>query len=364
MAKKGRFELNNGESLDRKTAKDLRYIKFEGDNDALFWRFTADVLNPDAEIIVPETHVVIYVKDGVLMDDLQGGRYPIFDYKKGIFFKRKVGAASVDLVFISKTARLKVKWGTPTRFAFRDEFTDVLVHIGAYGELEMKVGNPRLFYKDLVASDRNFSIADLQERILQRLLSQIEPIVYQTLRDKHIPFEEITIYKNSLAQELLPAVDNLFKDYGLEAVSFTISQISPTEEEIALLEEKRKELQSKIEEKADAKELAAELERLSDKEFEREQLLRRLESQDIDKYYEVLKILGWPRVPAAQAAPAPQVAPAPKLVCPTCHKVYGPNIAFCPEDGTRLVPDNICPKCHRQVSKDAIFCPSCGQKIR
>ncbi len=371
MAKRSVFNLNNNDdSINEKNKKDLKNlkeIKFEGDNNSLFWRFQADVLNPEAEIIVPQTHEVVFVKDGMLMNVLQGGRYPIFDYKKGIFSARKVGACSVDLVFISKTARLLVKWGTSTPFAFRDEATDILVHVRAFGEFEVRVKNSQKFYQELVGADKNFTISDLQIRLLQRLLSIIEPNIYKTLKEKHIPFEEITLYKLDIAENIKTQINQMFSDdYGLEVCSFTIGNISPSEVEVQALEKRRKELKDKEQEKKDAKEIAAELERLDDKNFEREKILHDLQSSDIDKYYDVLKILGWPTDGNKSVPNAKPVSGSHSItmVCPTCHNKFGGNMKFCPNDGTKLIEDGVCPSCHARVPENALFCPNCGQKLR
>ena len=41
-------------------------IKYTGDNTELFRRVPAENLDPDARIIVPETHNAIFIKDGIL----------------------------------------------------------------------------------------------------------------------------------------------------------------------------------------------------------------------------------------------------------------------------------------------------------
>ena len=48
-------------------AKELQVIKYEGDNTELFKRISAEGLEPDAKLVVPETHNAILIKDGVLM---------------------------------------------------------------------------------------------------------------------------------------------------------------------------------------------------------------------------------------------------------------------------------------------------------
>ncbi len=378
MAKKTLMDLKNADesslkSYSQKQLKKLTQIKYEGDNDALFWRFQADILNPKAEIIVPETHIVLFLKDGMLMDELHAGRYPIFDTKKSLFSTSKVGASTVDLIFISKTNKLKVLWGTANPFGFRDEKTDMLVHIRSNGEFEVRVKTPRKFYLECVGSDKNFSKDDLRARLQARLLSVIEPIIFKTLKEKRIPFEDVTQYRNDIADAIKVEIAKMFlEDYGLEVCSFIINAIIPLEEEIEKLEEARKEMREKEELKKTAKEIAEELERLEDKSFEREKILHELHSKDEEKYYEVLKVLGWPKV-APNVMPnmnVPSTPPHPAitsnvLVCPACGAKYNGNVKFCPNDGGKLVPAApVCPSCKNKLPANVAFCPNCGHKVK
>ena len=41
-------------------------VKFTGRNDELFCRESADNLHASAQVIVPETHTVLLIKDGVV----------------------------------------------------------------------------------------------------------------------------------------------------------------------------------------------------------------------------------------------------------------------------------------------------------
>ena len=115
-------------------AKELQVIKYEGDNTELFKRISAEGLEPDAKLVVPETHNAILIKDGVLMDTLNSGSYEIFDQSS----RRKSKNVLVEVIYLSKTARLNVLWGTKSRFCFRDPETDVPVKVGAHGEFEVQ----------------------------------------------------------------------------------------------------------------------------------------------------------------------------------------------------------------------------------
>ena len=90
-------------------------VKFTGKNEELYCRESADNLHASAQVIVPETHTVLLIKDGVVSEALQPGRHDIFDKENGLFrMKKDSDVMTVDFVFVSKTGKLPML-GAPLR---------------------------------------------------------------------------------------------------------------------------------------------------------------------------------------------------------------------------------------------------------
>ena len=99
--------------------------------------------------------------------------------------------------------------------------------------------------------------------------------------------------------------------------------------------------------------LQAELERLDDKQWEREMYLKRLEQEDKAAYYEVLKVVG-----------SKGGATAAGAFCPNCGHSYENGAAFCPGCGKKLAAATVtCPKCGKTYPGDTAFCSACGTKL-
>ena len=212
-------------------AKQVQIIKYEGDNTELFKRICANGLEPDAKLVVPETHNAILIKDGVLMDTLNSGSYDIFEEKS-----KKCRNVSVEVIFLSKTARLKVMWGTKTRFDFRDPETDVPVKVGAHGEFEVQISNPRKAYMVLIGAEDGFTVQDLKERLSVRMMSKVEPAMARAMREGGISFDRISENKDVIAAAVLPELQKMFdEDYGLKVFSFTIASVVISDEDIAAI---------------------------------------------------------------------------------------------------------------------------------
>ena len=219
-------------------------VKFTGNNDELFCRESADALHAKAQVIVPETHTVLLIKDGVVSEALGAGRHDIFDTENGLFrLKKDSDVASVDFVFVSKTAKLPMLWGTSTPIKTRDPITDVPVSIGVNGELEFRVKTPKQFYLELVGADTEYSVDKLKKRLLSRLMGVIEPGVAAIMRSEKISYTEFTEKKGEISARLKERLTEFFAtEYGLELCSFSINGAIISDADVMAIERKRDEL--------------------------------------------------------------------------------------------------------------------------
>lgn len=219
-------------------------VKFTGDNSELFCRESADELHASAQVIVPETHTVLLIKDGVVSEALGPGRHDIFDTENGLFrLKKDSDVASVDFVFISKTAKLPMLWGTATPIRTRDPIAGVPVSVGINGELEFRVKTPKQFYLELVGADTEYSVDKLKKRLLARLISVVEPVVTEVMRAERLSYTEFAEKKLVISQRIKAGIESIFADeYGLELCSFTVNGAIISDADIMAIERKRDEL--------------------------------------------------------------------------------------------------------------------------
>lgn len=219
-------------------------VKFTGNNQELFCRESADDLHASAQVIVPETHTVLLIKDGVVSEALKPGRHDIFDQENGLFrLKKDSDVATVDFVFVSRTAKLPMLWGTSSPIKTRDPLTGVPVSIGVNGMLEFRVKTPKQFYLELVGADTEYSVEKLKKRILSRLMSVIEPNIAAIMRTEKISYAEFAENKTVISDILKEKIDALFgEEYGLELCSFAVNGAIISDADILAIERKRNEI--------------------------------------------------------------------------------------------------------------------------
>lgn len=329
--------------------------ELEATNNDLFIRKSCSDLDKNAQVIVEETHCAIMIKDGEMIDTLSGGKYPIFD-------KKDKDVSRVDVIYMSKTAKLKAFWGTINKLVLKDVQTNLTIEVGANGEYEVQIKDPRKFYLELVGADKNFNLDKLKERLQGRILNEIEPLIAQTMREENLAYYDLSEKKNIIASNILPTISKMFeRDYGLSLYSFVISKIFIPNEFIEKIENELEKRKLEEKEEKTAKEYAQELERLSDKEFERGLLLKKLEDGNYEKYLEVCKILGW-ETKGSKSGKSFQS----DSFCSECGHSHSELDKFCPGCGKKLDEDNTitCPKCKRTNAQNSNFCGGCGAKLK
>lgn len=334
-------------------------------NNDLFVRKIITQMDIDDKVVVSPTHQAILIKGGRLMETLDSGEYSIFDKKVGFFKSTKLTDLDVELIYMSKTAILKVFWGTNKPIDFRDTQTGIPISIGMSGEFWVKVHNGRKFYEQLVGADREYTLEKLQTHLQGVMLNEIEPAVAKTMREKEISYCQISEYKNLISKNVQPELDHLFiEKFGLHVDMFIISYLTVNEDAKARIERElqnriaeEKRLRLKLERARDIEETARRINEMKDKELEREIALRRLESEDKEKYLEVCKAIGWDPYASRSSGKT-----SGGTFCPHCGTPYAPTAKFCNNCGKKLSGKITC-SCGEENDITAKFCSGCGKKL-
>lgn len=344
----------------------LQVIKFEqnlcnakiDDNSVLFVRVSGLVTDKKAIVEVPFTHDAIIIKGGGDCRYYKSGNYPVFDNRTEV--KDWKRGLSVDVIYIPKDTQVLINWGTPNRVEYRDEASGKVITVGAYGEFDVSVHNPEQFFRKVVGVKKEFNLDEFSRRYSETVASEFADIFLRAVADLHLTYDQFSANKKEISKRMGEILSPMFEEeWGLSVRHFNIagfdlkdSDKNAIEDAAAEVKREAKRKQEEEEHRQKLKEYLAEVERLDDKQWEREKYLRQLELQDNAAYYEVLKVMGDKPV-AAQ-----------KPVCPQCGNPYEPSAAFCPSCGARVSKQPLkCPDCGKVNDPTAKFCSGCGKKL-
>lgn len=332
-------------------------IKFEqnlcnakvDDNEILFVRVNGIVTSAEARFEVPITHRAILIKGGGDLRYYDSGNYNVFDNKKEI--KNWRSGLSVEVIYIPKNTRVLIKWGTPNRLRYRDEASNKVITVGARGEFEVSVSNPQQFFEEVVGSKQEFNLTEFRKRFSETVATEFADIFLRIIDEKKLTYDKFTANKKTIGESMGQILNPMFdSNYGLSVRNFKIADFDLNDEDMASIEAAAAE--QKKQDKL--KEYLAEVERLDDKQWEREKYLRQLELQDKNAYYEVLKVIGKGKKIDAEE----------HNKCPNCGLEYKPVDKFCPHCGKRVSKDPIiCPDCGKSNESTAVFCANCGKRL-
>ncbi|MCM1545744.1 MAG: SPFH domain-containing protein [Clostridiales bacterium] len=341
--------------------KKSQIIKFEqnlcnakiDDNEILFVRVNDIVTSAEARIEVPITHSAIVIKGGGDVRYYKSGTYDVFDDKKEI--KNWKQGMSVEVIYIPKDTQVLIKWGTPNRLMYRDAVSNKVVTVGANGEFDVSVSNPEQFFRKVVGFKKEFNLDEFKKRFSETVATEFTDSFFRIVEQKNLTYDRFTANKKLIGECMGELLSPMFeRDWGLSLHNFKIAEINMLAEDMNKIESAAadKQRQDKL------KEYLAELERLDDKQWEREKYLRQLELQDRAAYYEVLKVVG------SHKKPTEAKSEIKICKCPDCGTEYKPADKFCPNCGKRVSKEPIvCPNCGKANNYTALFCANCGKKL-
>lgn len=328
-----------------------KFIKCPRTNDVLFTKVSVEGYDSQTIVVVPDTHNAIIIKDGIALETLGSGKYYIFNKKKKEFIKELAGADFVEVVFVSKTLKLNINWGTTTQFDMRDPICNIPIKLGASGEYEVQICNPRKAYLELIGVDDRFDAEKLKNRLLGRLLSEVQYLIANVMQEKKLSYDRMGEVLLPISQEIFPHLKEMFeREYGLKMYSFTILRVIVNKEE-----------QERINTAHSIRADSMEKERLEEKMYQRQLDLTQLAREDYEKYLEVCKIVGWPQ---KKKEDKKEKEPEEIKTCLNCGAELTPAAKFCkicglPTDKKKRK----CPSCKKSIGADEIYCHLCGTRV-
>ena len=318
-------------------------------NEVLFVKVKEVVNTKNAYVEIPQSHTALIVKGGSDVRYYKEGPVRVFDEKSEV--KDWKRGFSVEVIYIAKAGKLTVFWGTPNKIMFRDEASNHVVNVAVIGEFDVSICNPLQFYSTTAVSADEFNRENYGDMFRSIVVNQFTDIFLKVLKAKQLTYDQCDENKKEIGENIGEILNNKFQqEYGVSVKNFIIDKFVWDNEDKAAIEEAaaEKKKQDKL------KEYLAEIERLDDKQWEREKYLRQLELQDKNAYYEVLKVIGKGK----------NIENEQVNKCPACGFECKPTDKFCPHCGKRVSKDPIvCPDCGKANEYTAVFCANCGKKL-
>lgn len=209
-----------------------KIITFSGNNQKLFSREILENIDAKMTLIVPETHNAILIKDGQMLQTLSSGRYFVSQFVD----LRNEQNAKLELLFMSKTAKLKLLWGTPSKILMFDDKTQTNYYLGLSGDFEVQISDPRKCYLYLVGAAEDLTVDALQERLMSNVIAVLENVLIEYVSANQVLYSKIGLHKKEISKICLKELSKrLNNEYGIAVFSFNIANLIIDEEDLIRL---------------------------------------------------------------------------------------------------------------------------------
>jgi membrane protease subunit (stomatin/prohibitin family) len=224
---------------DKITGQLIDIIEWVDDtNDTMVWRFPRyeNEIKNGAKLIVRESQVAAFVREGQLADVFNPGTYtletrnlPILSTLAGW----KYGFNSpfkAEVYFVSTRVFTGIKWGTKNPIMMRDsEFGPV--RLRAFGTFAVKVSDPPAFIKQVAGTNSRFSVEEINQQLRDMMVARFADV----LGESKIPVLDMAANQDELGKYVTSKIHDDFAPYGLQVMSLMVENISlPPEVEQAM----------------------------------------------------------------------------------------------------------------------------------
>lgn len=211
-----------------KKAKIIELAKEKLAENDLVLRRKIEHYDTSTYLLVDETHYAFLIKDGELQETLTAGKYKVTN--------KKNDTAKLEVVYVPKTTKMKMYWGTRNQFDFRDPIENILIKVGANGEIDFQIASPRKFVLELVGTKPNFTTDDLKEKVHGKLILELEKIIADIMKRNKLSYDRMEENKSEISRLVKMEISKIFeREFGLKVVSFVINGIIIPEEHIEKL---------------------------------------------------------------------------------------------------------------------------------
>ena len=195
-----------------------------------FERYQNEIKN-NAQLIVREGQVAVFINEGQLADVFKPGTYtlntqnlPILTTLKGW----KYGFNSpfkAEVYFVSTSLFTDEKWGTKNPIMLSDARFG-LTEIRAFGTYSFRIQDAGKFVVDVVGTDGNFTNYEVNEHLKSLIVTRFT----DTVGEANLPIELYAANTSELSETCQEVMQPEFGRIGIELEKFYIENVSMPEE--------------------------------------------------------------------------------------------------------------------------------------
>lgn len=231
----------------------INVLKYDGPNNVLVWKWRPqerskkrhfelfgsqrdydlrqEQLRYGTQLIVNQSQIAVFVKDGQIADIFAPGRYtlssknlPILDKLIGMPFGGET-PFKAEVYYLNKSVVMDSRFELSAFNMLEPNFR-IPVPVTARGSFAVRVGEARSFLNKLIGTMPDMDSWQLTNYFRGVITENIKSIVTRIAREKRISPLELEAIVAEVAQEVRPAIGETLEKYGIKLELFNIEGVS------------------------------------------------------------------------------------------------------------------------------------------
>lgn len=227
--------FNNEENTDTKGLYSV--IKNDRPFDEIIWKSPIEDFNNNTQVIVMESEEALFVKDGIVVETLEGGKHTLntenypFIRKLQRMVTDGVSPYSAQIYFVDKAHKLELLWGTDSPIQIQDAKYKFTVGVRARGSYSIQIKDSKKFFVKLVGNTPSFTKEEIQAYFRTAFQMKIKNTVAIMMKENNFTILDMNEQLENLSNAVLDKLADILDEYGIRLVNFYIADISIPEDD-------------------------------------------------------------------------------------------------------------------------------------
>ena len=207
-------------------------IKNDRPFDELIWKSPIEDFNTNTQLIVMESEEALFVKDGIVIETLEGGRHTLNTANYPFINKLQKMVAggespySCQIFFVDKAHKLELVWGTDSPIQMRDAEFSFAVGVRARGSYSIQINDAKKFFVKLVGNTFFFTKEELNNMFRTAFQMKIKTTVATVMKNSNLTILDMNTELDTIGQMVEEKLAEILDEYGIRLVNFYIADIS------------------------------------------------------------------------------------------------------------------------------------------
>ena len=215
-------------------------IKNSGSGELLIWRQPEEDFNTNSTLIVNPGEEAIFIKGGVIEQTFDNGTYKLstenypFISRLRNAFTGGISTFNCVVYFVRKAHSKEILWGTSSPIKVRDKVLGIETKLRARGAYKIQIDNPQKFLTKLMGNNVDIMAQQelLDDYFANEFQSKIKSSITRALNETQTELLGIEAHIEEFAETVEPFLGEVFDDYGLKMIKFSIAALDIDDNEL------------------------------------------------------------------------------------------------------------------------------------